>query len=127
MTARQQEAYRASAATDAALLALQGLGLMATDVPTQRSDVRVRVVDGETVIFDRRRGLIHVLNSTAHFIWERCDGTATIADIAQQLATAFEVDPQKVAADVAAFIAQLHAVELLALQDSSVSPVEGNL
>jgi len=100
---------------------------MVIDVPKRRSDVRVRVVDGETVVFDRRRGLIHALNPTAHFIWERCDGTATIADIAQQLAEAFGIEPQTAAADVAAFIAQLHAVELLAPQDSSKRLVTSKL
>jgi len=112
-----------SARCGVALRASWGWGPMALDVPQRRSDVRVRVVDGETVVFDRRRGLIHALNPTAHFIWERCDGTATIADIAQQLAAAFVVDPQTAAADVAAFIAHLHAVELLVPQDGSGRPV----
>lgn len=86
---------------------------MATHYPKRRSDVRVRVVDGETVVFDRHHGLIHQLNSTAHYIWERCDGHATGADIAQQLAEAFGVDPKIATADVVTLVAQLYTLELL--------------
>src|SRR6266849_1109448 len=100
---------------------------MSTHYPKQRSDVRVRLVEGETVVFDRRCGLIHQLNPTARYIWERCDGTATVAGIAQHLAEAFGVDPQPAAADVVALIEQLHTLELLAPQDSRVRPVECEL
>ncbi len=100
---------------------------MTTRYPKQRSDVRVHVVDGETVVFDRHCGLIHHLNLTARFIWERCDGTSSIAEIAQHLTEAFGVDPQTAAADVAALIAQLHTLEILEPQDSSERPVEFDL
>ena len=97
---------------------------MVTYYPKQRSDVRVRVVDGETVVFDRRRGLIHQLNPTAHYIWERCDGHTAVADIAQQLAKAFEVDPKTAADDVAALVAQLHTLEILEPQEARTKSVE---
>jgi len=100
---------------------------MAAHYPKQRSDVRVRLVEGEIVVFDRRCGLIHQLNPTAGYIWERCDGTTTVADIAQHLAEAFGVDPQTAAADVVTLIEQLHTLELLAPQDSRVRPVECEL
>jgi PqqD family protein of HPr-rel-A system len=102
-------------------------GLMTIRYPKRRSDVGVRVVDGETVVFDRHRGLIHQLNLTAHSIWERCDGTSSIAEIVQHLSEAFGVDPQTADADVAALIAQLHTLELLEPQDSSERPVEFDL
>jgi PqqD family protein of HPr-rel-A system len=79
-------------------------------------------VDGETVVFDRHHGLIHQLNPTAHYIWERCDGHATVADIAQQLAEAFGVDLKTAADDVAALVAQLHTLELLEPQDGATKP-----
>jgi len=95
--------------------------------PQRRADVRVRVVDGETVVFDRRRGLIHHLNPTAHYIWERCDGSATVAAIAQQLAATFGVEAQTAAADVAACVAHLATLELLESQDGSTRPTAGAL
>ncbi len=100
---------------------------MIAQYPQQRADVRVRRVEEEMLVFDRRRGLIHQLNPIARYIWERCDGTATVADIAQHLAEAFGVEPQPAAADVVALIAQLHTLELLTPQERRVRPVECEL
>ena len=81
--------------------------------PKRRLDVKSRLVDGETVVLDQRAGVIHQLNATASFIWERCDGQSTPTDIAQQLAHAFEVDPRVASHDVHAMIRQLEALHLL--------------
>ncbi len=81
--------------------------------PKRRSDVRVRVVASEMVVLDRQGGLIHQLNHTAGYIWERCDGKSTMADIAKQLAEAFDVDPPTAAADVAAVVQQFQQLNLL--------------
>jgi hypothetical protein len=72
-------------------------------------------VDGETVVLDQQAGVVHQLNATASFIWERCDGQSTLTDIAQQLAQAFEVDPHVASCDVNAMIGQLEALHLLEL------------
>jgi len=97
------------------------------EYPKRRADVRVRVVDGDLVVFDRRQELIHQFNPTARYIWERCDGTATVADIAQHLAEVFGVAPQTAAADVVVFLAHLHTLELLESQDSSARPASFDL
>jgi hypothetical protein len=90
------------------------------EYPRRCADVRVRVVDGDLVVFDRRQALIHYLNPTARYIWEQCDGSATVADIAHRLAEVFSVAPQTAAADVAVFLAHLYTIELLESQDRSV-------
>jgi Coenzyme PQQ synthesis protein D (PqqD) len=64
-------------------------------------------------VLDQQAGVIHQLNATASFIWERCDGQSTLTDIVQQLAHAFEVDPQVASCDVNAMIRQLEALNLL--------------
>lgn len=81
--------------------------------PRRRSDVRMRVIEGETVVLDRHGGLIHQFNQTASYIWERCDGKSTAAAIAQQLAEAFDVHPATAADDVAAIMRQLQELNLL--------------
>ena len=86
---------------------------MAVWYPRRRSDVRVRVIEGETVVLDRQGGLIHQLNRTASYIWERCDGQFTLADIAHQLAEGFEVETTTAVADVAAIVEQLRQLNLL--------------
>jgi PqqD family protein of HPr-rel-A system len=83
------------------------------DRPRRRSDVSVRLIEGETVVFDRRAGLIHQLNQTATYIWERCDGTCTVPGLARQLSEDFDVDPAMAEKDVVAIIAQLQKLNLL--------------
>src|SRR5712692_2073425 len=65
--------------------------MAAVNYPRRRSDVNSRVVDGETVVLDRQNGLIHQLNHTATYIWERCDGRATVGEIAAPPAWKFGV------------------------------------
>lgn len=40
----------------------------------------------ETVVFDMKTNKAHCLNATAAFVWQRCDGTKTVRDIAYQFA-----------------------------------------
>jgi hypothetical protein len=81
--------------------------------PRRRSDVAVRDVDGDTVVLDRTAEKIHRLNSTAGFIWQRCDGRRTVGDIAEELAGAFEVVPEVAHEAVVTAIRQLDGLGLL--------------
>ena len=81
--------------------------------PKRRADVSVRVVERETVVFDRKGGLIHQLNETAGYIWDRCDGNSTIRDITNRLAETFGVEPETARKDSAAIVSQLQHLNLL--------------
>jgi coenzyme PQQ synthesis protein D (PqqD) len=81
--------------------------------PKRRLDLRARLIDGEAVILDRQAGLVHQLNPTASYVWERCDGHATVTDIAQQLAHAFDVDLTVATHDVRVLVRQLQDLHLL--------------
>ncbi len=81
--------------------------------PKRRSDVNVRVLDGETVVLDRQGAMIHQLNRTASYIWEKCDGQSTLAEIENQMAEAFDVDRKTAAKDLAAILWQLRQLNLL--------------
>jgi Coenzyme PQQ synthesis protein D (PqqD) len=81
--------------------------------PKRRSDVSVRRIEGERVVLDRRAGLIHQLNHTASYIWDRCDGQLTVAEIAAQLAMTFDVDARTAARDVVTLISQFQSVGVL--------------
>jgi hypothetical protein len=82
--------------------------------PNRRLDLQVRVVDDETLILDWAAGFIHRLNPTAGYIWERCDGQFTPAEIAHHLAETFDVPVKTAAADVAITLEQLYRSNLLA-------------
>jgi hypothetical protein len=81
--------------------------------PRRRSDVVDHVVDGELVILDRARHVVHQLNPTARYIWERCDGQHSRLQIAAGLAEAFAVATDTAIADVDAAVQQLEAASLL--------------
>ena len=78
----------------------------------KRLDLSERTLEGETVILDRASGQIHHLNSTASFVWNRCDGASTHA-IVEQLAQAFQVSPAIAEKDVIALLSALKKVNLL--------------
>lgn len=84
-----------------------------TDIPRRRSDLQARLVDGEVVVLDRKADMVHQLNATASFIWQRCDGRASRHDIAAQLVDAFEVDADTAAASVASTLEELARLGLL--------------
>ncbi len=65
-----------------------------------RRDVIAVDVDGEIVLYDDSRGVLHRLNPTASALWQRLDGTGTLGEIAADMADVFEVDCDRVLADV---------------------------
>lgn len=96
------------------------------DRPQARPNLEVRIVDDETVILDQDGEHIHQLNATASFIWERCDGSVTLSEIAQELAATFEVDPEVTAGDVQNTVLQFSQLGLLVESEpGNVSPDDG--
>ena len=85
--------------------------------PTTRPDLEVRTVDDEKVILDRDCEHIHQLNATASFIWDRCDGTRQVSEIAQELADAFGVTSELTLKDVSDTVLQFSQLGLLAEVD----------
>jgi len=65
------------------------------------------------VVLDRHHEFIHQLNLTATYIWERCDGKASLEDIAAQLAETFAVAYEIAFKDVVQVIRQFQDLQLL--------------
>ena len=81
--------------------------------PKRRPDIQTRLVEGETVVLDRREEFIHQFNKTATYIWERCDGLRTSDEITHELCQAFEVDYPTARRDVLATVETLRRSKLL--------------
>ena len=81
--------------------------------PRRRTDVNSRVVEEEAVVLDRQHGFIHQLNLTATYIWERCEGNASIEDIAAQLAETFAVEYETARNDIVRVIRDFQHLQLL--------------
>src|SRR5688572_13163702 len=84
--------------------------------PKRSTDVNGHIIDGhvgEVVVLDRQAGIIHQLNQTASYTWDRCNGQSTVAEIVNPLAAAFDVDASTAVHDVATAIMQLHRLGLI--------------
>jgi coenzyme PQQ synthesis protein D (PqqD) len=75
----------------------------------------VQELRDELVVYDVERNEVHCLNGTAARVWELCDGTHTIAEIAQQLGT--DLEPQ--AAEALVWVALDQFAEKHLLEEAS--------
>lgn len=81
-------------------------------VPDRRKDLVCQDLGTEVVLYDPQAGAIHVLNRTAHLIWDLCDGDHSLGDIREELMAAFSAAPER---DVLADVQQ--TVDTFAQQD----------
>jgi hypothetical protein len=83
-------------------------------MPSRRSDLNFRIIEGEMVVLDRKRGLVHQLNPTASLIWNRCDGQSTIRTIAGHLVRTYDVDLATALGDISKVVGDFRGHGLLA-------------
>jgi PqqD family protein of HPr-rel-A system len=81
--------------------------------PLQRGDVTETDLDDELVLYDPRTGATHALNMTAAVIWEMCDGSLLLDEMARELASTFGLSAEQAGADTAAALAHFQALGLL--------------
>jgi hypothetical protein len=86
--------------------------------PKRREDLNVRVIDGATVVLDRRANFIHQLNEVATDIWDLCDGVHTPAEIVDEVRAAFDVDAAMAERDV---LKTLHRFEEVGLLEKTLA------
>jgi hypothetical protein len=81
-------------------------------------------VGDEALIVNFKDSFFYNLSPVGTFIWERCDGTHSIAQIAAELVQDYEVDLEVAVRDCEQFIQELVAEGVLVLQQSpkSVAP-----
>ncbi len=84
------------------------------DKPKKSEDVTLTEADDESILYDSIKGLIHILNPTGAAIWDLCDGSHTVEDIAECICKNFESDNiEAVRKDVEEYLAQLKEMELI--------------
>jgi hypothetical protein len=81
--------------------------------PTARPDVSWAAVGDAGLVYDPRAARIHRLNATGLLVWRCCDGTATVGEIAADLAHAFGRPAGEVAESVTALIDEFTDSSLL--------------
>lgn len=70
-------------------------------------------LDGGVVLYDAVHELAHLLSPEAASVWARCDGRASVQDIAVELATAEGIDPEQMLRDVTTVVLHLEAAGAL--------------
>ena len=87
-----------------------------TSVPVVREDLQYRELDDGGVVYDTTSERIHTLNLTAAFIWNCCDGSHTLSQIASELCQPANVTLQKSLEDVREAITHFQKEGLLRSQ-----------
>lgn len=85
----------------------------AEDRPRRRRGVRMEAVEDGVVVQTADGQSVHLLNRTAAFIWERCDGAHTVVMIASELAAETDEGVERVDADVGVALVDLRDMGLL--------------
>jgi PqqD family protein of HPr-rel-A system len=68
--------------------------------PRVRDDVAVVEIDGELVVYDERNGELHHLNPSASLVFQLLDGTATMRELAGEIARTADASPERVEAEI---------------------------
>ena len=89
--------------------------------------LRFRAVDDEGVLVQMENGRVLVVNEVGLFIVQALDRQAmTVAQLAESVSYAFEVDAESAKADVVAFLDQLRAEQAInSAGHSGRAPAEG--
>jgi len=78
-----------------------------------------RVFNGEAVIVSPAENVVRMLNPVGSRIWELCDGSHTLDQIAAVLSAEFEVDAVHARQSVTTFVTELVTKDLLTWSPAS--------
>jgi PqqD family protein of HPr-rel-A system len=81
--------------------------------PRLREDLTISFLGGEAVVYDPASHDLHHFNPTASLVLRLCDGTATVGELAADIAEAFRAPVSEVQEQVRRLIDELRAVDLL--------------
>ena len=84
----------------------------------QNPDTPARTIDGEAIVITPEDSMLHTLNDTATFIWDRADGSRTLESIAEEMLQEFEVDADTLRRDALAFVEDAVRRKLLLVSDA---------
>lgn len=76
-------------------------------IPRARSRVAEIQLDGESLLYEDRLGVLHELNPVAALVWTEYDGRRTLDQIAGELAATFDAEPDTIRRDLVALTTDL--------------------
>jgi hypothetical protein len=84
--------------------------------PIKTKELEIRKVDGNVLVHDPTHDKVHVINRTAAYVLELCDGTRSSIEIARSLSDATGADLSVVIRDVDALLREFQLLQLLVTQ-----------
>ena len=81
--------------------------------PTKMDHLIQHDLDDEVLVYDPVVDRTHRLNTSATRIWDLCDGTRSLEDIARAITNQFEVEFETALVDARAVLEQLKEEQLL--------------
>jgi PqqD family protein of HPr-rel-A system len=82
-------------------------------VPRRTQDVLELDMGDGLILFDHGSNLVHHLNPSAGIVWRLADGSATVEELAGDIALELGVDEKEARHQLASLIAELDALGLL--------------
>lgn len=83
------------------------------DSPRRVGRVAQHEIDGEIVLYDPKRNRVHTLNPTAAVIWQLCDGSRTIDQLADDMAILYGMDLSLIKRDLSQVLREFETSHLL--------------
>jgi hypothetical protein len=81
--------------------------------PGRAQDVREYPLGDEVLLFADGRQVVHALNTSAWAVWDLCDGSRTVREIARELAELVGRDPASLEPEVVRTVEELGKLGLL--------------
>ncbi len=82
-------------------------------IPRKSADVLDLDMGDGLVLFNRGSSVVHHLNPSAALVWQLCDGSGTVAQLAEDIAAEFELPPDEVQAQVGRLVGEFEALGLV--------------
>jgi len=81
--------------------------------PVKSADVLELDMGDGLILYNHDSSLVHHLNPSAALVWQLCDGTATVGELARDIAAEYELEAVQVEEQVASVIAEFDALDLI--------------
>jgi len=88
------------------------------------AEVAAKVLDGEAIIINLSNGTYYSMDKVGGLIWEMIVAGRTPADIAEAIASRYEVSPELAQADIQRLAGDLMREHLVIVSDKPASPAE---
>jgi len=70
-------------------------------------------LQNELLLYDPGQDSVHTLNATSRFVWDRCDGEHTVADITAEISAHYAVSLEEARRDVDGILEQMQILGLI--------------